>query len=299
MKKSFLLLPLIAVGAYVTLSSNLTGYPGNRTGSDGVVATTGCGDGTGSCHGSAASTSIQFLPTGAILLDSAGTGTFVTGYTPGKNYVIHIGAANTSTSILPKFGFQLSTVSGSGSSSVQAGTFGTAPSGTAVNTYGGRKIFGHTTPRASSGTGGPGSVDSVSIRWTAPAAGTGTVTMYVVINGVDGDNLPSSNDKWNTATASFAEKADHTGVGSVANAISVKTFPNPVVSSLNLQLTNATAGSYNVQLFDMSGKVISSQKVDVTGNTITAIEMNNCPSGVYQVVVEKNGARSVVPVVKQ
>lgn len=308
MKKRFLLLPLLAAGAFFTLSSYDNGYTDNGAGSNGSTA--GCG-GAG-CHGAAGANTaaVQFLPTGAIVLDSAGTGTLVTKYTAGKTYIIRFGAANTTTGILPKWGFQLSSIKGAAASSsaVDAGTFGTAPTGTAVTTpFGasGLHFFGHTTRlTAGAGTGGvvgaPGAVDSTHISWTAPAAGTGTITMFVAINMVDGDDVENATDKWNRSSVSFPEQIDRSAVKDVTNTIALSTYPNPVVSALTLQMTNAAAGTYGVKVFDMSGKVIATQNVEVSGNaTSSVINMNNFNAGVYQVVVEKDGVRSVTAVVKQ
>ena len=293
MKKSFLLLPLIAGLAYVTLSSNSAGYPANRTGSDGNTATTGCG-GAG-CHGSASTSGIS----GTILFDSAGTGTMVTSYKPGVTYIIRFGAANTVIgSTLPKFGFQVSTVSAT--TNLQAGRFGAPLPGSDTVLFGGRLILTHTTPWASSGTGGLGSVDSTHISWTAPAAGTGTVKVYAVINAVDNDNSATASDKWNSITASITEQVDHTGVGAIANGVSIVAFPNPASANLSLQLNNAQAGTYNVLVYDMSGKVMATQSVDVACNSsVSVIDMHSFAAGMYHVAVEKDGLVTTQSVIKK
>ena len=123
MKKTFLLLPIIGAFAYITLSSNHNGYGSNRTGSHG--GTVGCGSG---CHASTATAGVTM----GIELDSAGVP--VTHYKAGMSYVLKMTGTNTTTNTLPKFGAQLTVVSGSGSTSVDRGsTFSSVPTG--MSTY--------------------------------------------------------------------------------------------------------------------------------------------------------------------
>lgn len=293
MRKGFLLLPFIAIGAYLTLSSNSTGYPGNRTGSDGVSSNRGCG-GSG-CHGSGPTTSTNVY----IVVDSAGT--VVNHYVPGVTYRVSLVGVNVSLSSLPKFGFQLSTVKSSDNS--QAGTFvaSSVPTNSTINSGPGfapRSVLCHTAPKDDSVVMGA-SVYPVSVNWTAPASGTGTVKLYGVINAVDFDNNATSGDKWNYTDTTITELVSHVGVPTVTNNVSVSAYPNPVVSNLTLQLQNAQDGTYYIRIYDMAGRVVAGQHLNVNGNTNTTVDMSRCVPGVYQVEVERNGVRSVSSIVKQ
>ena len=289
MKKGFLLLTLIGGLAYITLSSNSTGYTiANLTGSDGA-GSPGCG-GTG-CHGTSATAAIV----DSFVLDSAGLGTIVTKYTPGKNYMIRFFAVNTSTSNLPYFGLQMSVVKASGGASgglispiTNTDTFGTSI----------RVLVQTARLSPASGTGGIGTVYSVAIPWTAPAAGTGAIKVYGVINCVNNDSMASGSDKWNTKNTTFQERTS-SSVPQVSKAMEVSAFPNPVLADLSLQLNNAPTGTYTVVVYDLTGKLMNSQAVEVSGNTNATISMQNCVPGIYHVVVGKDGANSVLSVVKQ
>lgn len=156
---------------YVSLSSNSTG-PGMAGTGDRTTA--GCG-GSG-CHSMAPSGT--FTISGVVLMDAAGT-TTVSSYTPGGSYRILIGAGLT---ILPNFGFQVKATTAAGNT---AGTM-MAPVGTHTVSAGGDTLCEHSMA-LNAVTG----IDSISVPWIAPAAGTGTVTLRGVLNAVDGTGSTS------------------------------------------------------------------------------------------------------------
>ena len=192
-----MLLPVTGVFLYVILSAHSAG-PGTsgleRTGASG--GSVGCGD--IGCHGTAStsSTSTQIsLYSGA---------TLVTQYIGGASYTLRIKGINTVATTLPKFGFQLSTVKTS--TTTNAGTF-VAPAGTHLVVASGINIVEHN-PVAlppTTGTGGGGSTYVVDIPWTAPAVGTGNVTVYGVINLVNNDGNADAGDKWRAGTLIIPE----------------------------------------------------------------------------------------------
>ena len=289
MKKRLLLLPLIGGLAYFTLSSNIHGYVTNNvTGSDGA-SLIGCGG--GGCHGSAATTTL--VPT--ILLDSAGTGTMVTKYTPGKSYVIRFGSTNTTGATLPKFGFQFSVVKAS--AHIDAGSMGTVAGTTTFGT--GITVMVQSDPMMpTSGTGGIGTIYGVSIPWTAPVAGTGSVVMYGALNAVNNDTMATASDKWNTKNTTFAERTA-SEVETITTNNGINVYPNPVVGNLSLQLNNVSSGTYTVHVFDLTGKLVVSQEFDVNGSANATVDMHTCVPGIYQVAIGKDGVNKVVSVTKQ
>ena len=176
MKSRFVLVTFIGLLAYLVLTSYSRGYGTNHTGSTGR---TGC-----SCHG----TTTSVAPT--VGLYTTG-GTAVTSYTPGTAYVVKL--SGTSSSARPDFGYELSVVKATGagtSSAAMGGTWGTAPSGSGTSGI----IMQQTQTLA-----GSGGMYSVSVPWTAPAAGTGSIKIYGIINAVDGTG-GSGGDGAQTAT---------------------------------------------------------------------------------------------------
>lgn len=280
MKKAFLLIPLLGFGLYLSLSSNKTGYGSNVTGSHG--GTVGCT----TCHGSAqAGVGIT------IELDSAGTP--VTRYKAGKTYTLKVkGVNHTTATNLAGYGGQLSIVSGSGTSSVNAGTLSSPSTGTTIRTGSGSVKFVEHTTRLSpvSGTGDTGTTYEISATWTAPTTnGTGTIKAYGIINAVNCNNNDGSGDYWNSGNASFTELLPGVGVEDV-NAPAVSVYPNPVSDVLNLSGFNGT-----VKIYTSAGRLVAT--ASATGNA--AINTSSWAAGMYLVVLEGQNDVVVKSVIKQ
>ena len=280
MKKTFLLIPIIGACLYVSLSSNASGYGANRTGSHG--GTVGCG---GGCHGNSSTAGITI----GIELDSAGVP--VTHYKAGMSYTLKMTGTNTTTNALPKFGAQLTVVSGSGGTSVNRGaTFSSLPTGMSTYTSSTITVLEHDTRLlATTGGGATGSTYVVSVGWTAPAAGTGTVTAYGVVNAVN--NSPASEDagdKWNSGNTAFPEWPAAVSAVENVTANDVNVYPNPVTNVLNI-------GGYNgdVTVYDMNGKIIAQE------TAVSSINTSSWVAGVYYVVMNNNGVAVTKAVVKQ
>jgi hypothetical protein len=317
MKKKFLLTSLVAGLGYLMFSSSASG-PGhsgyNCTGAD---AASGAGNPTGcigsGCHGSSVTPGITVV----LELDSAGIATSSTTmgtghYKPGFTYTFKIKGTNTTALNLPKFGFQVSATKGSTAlaSPVNAGTLQStglptglryvAAPGTSSSFY--AHVVEHSTRLSpTTGTGSTGTTYEESITWTAPAAGTGTVSLWGVINAVN--TSPSSEDagdKSNTAQLILNELPSTTGVAAIGTAVELSVFPNPAVNNVNIQLTNAQAGAYSISIYSLTGSLIATQQITVNGSAATtAISTTNWASGLYNVVIEKDGNRSTALMVKQ
>ncbi|MBS1586169.1 MAG: T9SS type A sorting domain-containing protein [Bacteroidetes bacterium] len=202
----------LALGiSYLAFVSYKTG-PANN-GYDCTGAETGLGNPTGcagaGCHGNTATTGITL----AVEVDTVG-GTPVTQYKPGVTYTIKISGTNTTANILPKYGFQAAVIKGSAAvqTPVNAGTLQQAglPAGVAYRSASPGNyvcnIVEHSSPlNPTTGTGGNGTTYVQSFTWTAPAAGTGTVSVWAVLNAVNNDLTNSSADKWNTNHISLTE----------------------------------------------------------------------------------------------
>lgn len=274
MIKKFLLIPMLAAGVYVTMSSNQNGYSLNQTGSHGG------GTGCGTCHGSSAVSGINV----SIELDSAGT--IVTSYKAGMTYTLRIKATNTTTFTLPNFGTQLSIVSGTGTASTNAGTLTALTSGTNIRTSSTIKYLSHTTPiAATTGTGATGTTYVAEATWVAPVAGTGTVKAYGVINAVNGNGNDDNGDKWNVTNASFTEQIASTAVSAVANN-NIKLYPNPANEVLNIAGFEGKAA-----IMDMQGRTVA------TGSN--RIDIAHLAAGQYIVVLQDGANSTTMQFVKQ
>ena len=203
MKKKLLLLPITCLFLYLGLSSWSAG-PGTVLNADltGASGTATCSTGS-SCHSSSSSTITS--PTVAIQFLDAGTP--VTTYTGSHAYTIHVvGTQISSTLSLPNFGFQVAPVLTS--TTTYAGTM-TMPAGGHIGIYGPSiHLAEHSSALpATTGTGGAGTTYVVDIPWTSPIAGSGSVSIFAIINAVNFNGSADAGDKWGHSSVVIPESA--------------------------------------------------------------------------------------------
>lgn len=244
---SITLASILVIG--LTLSSNASGPGGNRTGSPGS---------SGNCSGCHSGGNLG--GTLKVGITEIGDTTFLSFYTPGQVYDMHVISGGTST----KKGFQATILT---SSNAAAGTISAAPSGTSIDVSGGKSIWGHTAP-SSSGVW--------KSTWTAPAAGLGTVTIYgaAVVSNANGNN---SNDQVVTANAMIGEKVPSNTKSLAAPKLTVIENPLNTVVRLN-------GVAKNMIIWNNQGQVAASAK-----NT-SELNVSHLPAGTYylQTVSENN-----------
>jgi hypothetical protein len=278
----------------------------NCTGSETDFANpTGCSN-SSSCHGTTATTGIVVT----LEVDSA-NGIPVTTYRGGLTYTVKITGTNTTTNTDAYFGFQLSAITGStpAVTPVNAGTWQQTnlPTGVqytpALTHYHLANIIEHNTAlSASSGSGAAGTVYTESVTWTAPPAGTGTISFWAALNAVDGlDVATGFLDFWNTTSLVLNEDTSAaTGANTVADNFSVNIFPNPATDFAVLELNHALAGQYNVYVCDAEGRKISSSIFEATGNFAEAtINTSNWATGIYLLQLTNNGQQKTIRLLKK
>ncbi|MEZ5015637.1 MAG: choice-of-anchor V domain-containing protein [Flavipsychrobacter sp.] len=280
MKKTILLFTCISGLLYLTLTSSSNGASATPKGH--TAASTGCG-GSG-CHGTAASTAT----TASITLKDKATGTTITSgkYESGKTYVVTV-TGNNSAAV--EFGYMLSTTNGSNG---QAGTLANASAGSKIQTIppGTYTVAEHNAPiPASSG------MFTATFDWTAPATGTGNVTMNLAVNATNNNNA-TTGDQFNTTNLVLAE--DNTSVGTIAKSISVSTYPNPVVNELNIKFGNIITSTYHIQVINMQGQIIAQQTNTVSSSSVVKLNTTNWASGIYHVVLNNGAAKQSIQIVK-
>jgi len=288
------LLGLLGISLIVcSYAGGATSHNIEGTGAEtGLGNSAGCGQG---CHTLGTTTTIS------IELDSAGVPT--TQYVGGMTYTVKLTGKNTSTTSLPKFGFQIGCIVGSAAATtpVNAGSW-VAPyptKTTYVAPKAGKFVVGiieqTSAITATSGTGGNGTTYVETFNWKAPVAGTGTISFWAVLNAVNGNNNDTG-DKYNTGHVSITElvptaplKATTTVVnvkcngdktGSATAAVSGGTTPytyswnsSPVQTTATA--TNLSAGSYTVTVKDAVGATTTSV---ATISQPTAIAINTSPT---------------------
>jgi len=237
MKNKYIHLSILASSVIVSLSllSNSNGPGGNRTGAPGSS-----GDCSG-CHGANPD------PTGEITLSVMENGTKVMQYQPGKTYDLELLIKGNSS----KMGFQLSAINNSNKVS---GNISETVSGTQAYNSGNQQVWAHTSPGTSANS------NTWTAKWTAPAAGSGDVRMYIasILANSNGNN---SGDYFIKKTFTLSEESQNNTENKyqVANRI----LQNPIVENLYLEKVIKEAF-----IWDNQGKMVlkfsNASQVDLT-----------------------------------
>lgn len=286
MKKKSLLFTLFAGIVYLSLSSNASGPITNNNGvaigSPGANKAS-CGDGS-TCHtgGAANGTIID-----SVIVRDKSSNAVVESYSPGKTYKISVNAHN--ANLLSHFGYQALMLKADGTN---AGTLTATQANTAVKTANSFKVVEHTSVLNSSVA-----ILRAEFEWTAPAANTGAVTIYSMINAVNNNTLSTGDQVSQQITKTLSENLN---VGDVENSITLNAYPNPVNNQLKLKIENAVAGTYQISAFDLNGRIVFTKEMKLnTASQEAYINTKDWSAGVYQLVVSKDGLKHVMPIVKQ
>lgn len=143
---------------------------------------------------------------------------------------------------------------------------------------------------------GPSNSNEFMVQWTAPAAGSGTITLYSCGNGVN-LNDSSSGDRAACSQLQLTE-GESTAVEDFAEAVSLNIFPNPVDDVLNVAINSQESGSFDLQIYNLLGQMVKAEKLDLqTGNQQKSINLSDLTEGTYFLQLsngEKLTSRKVV-----
>lgn len=285
MNKKILLFSASLGMVYLTISGNSAGPAtsgnGNLSGSAGTANCSG-----GSCHpaGNGSNTYPASTAAGIVSLYSNSTATAVVvgGYVPGTKYWVKLTAGNKTP--LPKFGFQVSCVSGT-TTKVNAGTLAAMPSSNTVVKTGTINVIEHTKALAYSSL----FQYEVIFEWTAPPAGTGDVTFYAMVNAVDGTGTTANDQPGVGMTKTFYEKT--TSIGEIKNEIASKIYPNPCTNVLNIEA--AGSAKFMATVYDLAGRQV------IAPAHQSNIDVSSLTTGVYMLRLNTEDGQQTTTFVKQ
>jgi len=69
---------------------------------------------------------------------------------------------------------------------------------------------------------------------------------------------------------------------------STRIFPNPVNSSLNISMSNVSAGAYELTVQNVVGQTVANKTVNVNGTFATQFDVSNLNAGVYFLSIEND-----------
>lgn len=243
-------------GGHETMDSS-----GGPAGYAGDPASSGktCGSMDGGCHTG---------PTAGILSGVITSNIPPAGYTPGGSYTV---TANFVRPGHSKFGFEISPQKSTGT---LLGTLAILSSQTKL--VGSSKYITHT----SSGTAGSGS-KTWSFKWTAPAAGQGSVTFYGAFNATNSNNS-TSGDSIFRSTLVVTEALSGIHDLNSENFL-LTTFPNPTHGILNVKFTLFESSPVEISLMDLNGRTISRlfSAGEMNGEVSESFDISAYPPGVY------------------
>jgi Secretion system C-terminal sorting domain len=234
------------------------------------------------CHSATATKGIGLT----IELDSSGIST--SHYKGGMSYTVKLTGTNNDTFLLPGFGFQIGAIVGSTPSKLptNAGTWNPPfPTNThyaaPAATYYEVGVMEHRSElNATTGNGGKGSTYIETFNWIAPPAGTGTISMWAVLNAIHAVN-GTPGDKWDTTHIVLNErKAPTVNVpDNGSNEFTFSVYPNPAEEKTILEVSkNAT-----IQFIDMDGTIILSSPINANQQQVISTE--NIANGIYTLKV--------------
>ncbi|HRY32586.1 MAG TPA: T9SS type A sorting domain-containing protein [Bacteroidales bacterium] len=245
MKKRYTLIiwtsALVMAGAIVVSAFSPTGAPAGYTGSPGD------GQNCTSCHGGTATNVNNWISSNIP----------PSGYVPGQTYQI---TATNNHSGSAKFGFQVSPQSLSGT------LMGTLTAGTNNKLVGNNKYVTHMLAN---------NTDNVwTFDWTAPVAGSGTVTFY----GAFARGNPGP-----VALSTLAVTENTTGIENQADYNeSFRLYPNPAADHVNLHLPSGTAGPVSIRVSDLRSGIKVLEQTILSGNS-HRLDCSMLPKGIYAV----------------
>ncbi|NQV53297.1 MAG: T9SS type A sorting domain-containing protein [Flavobacteriales bacterium] len=264
MKHNYLLLSsfiLVIGGIILTSNANGPASNGNR-------ATNAPGDGATKC--TSCHTGGSFGDVSIDLTVNDGNGAEVSEYAPDEVYSVSVNVSS-SMGTPSGHGFQAIALEDAGDTPLNG--FSNAGSGVQFSVSSSRQYAEHSGPSASG---------AFAFDWTAPSAGTGSVTFYMGANAV---NVNGSNGGDNAVLfeVSFAEMADTNDTNSnqppagifaiSAQEAAIQVFPNPVQGIVQLK---GLASNQIVEVYSIKGEWILSEKV--MANTM---DLSSLQSGVY------------------
>lgn len=81
---------------------------------------------------------------------------------------------------------------------------------------------------------------------------------------------------------------------------SMKLYPNPASTTLNVEILHATGNEANILLFNTLGQVVLSKNISlISGEIHTTLDISSLPKGIYSVSLESNGVQHVQKIVKE
>lgn len=145
---------------------------------------------------------------------------------------------------------------------------------------------------------GISSVGTFTTKWTAPISGTGDITFYAGGIAADGGGS-TANDGATKTSFTLSENLQSSNRAEQQLAVSLKVYPNPVETVLNIETVGSTSGQHTLTVTNVAGQVMVNQQLDIDfGMDFTQIDVSNLAQGVYNVTLLKDGKVASTQIIK-
>lgn len=260
----FVILPALTLLFLLTVSfsgDDLTDYQGGSPA--GYTGSPGDGHDCVACHGGSASN-----VSGWITSDIPPEG-----YTPGTTYNVTVSVTGTG-----KKGFEVSPQN-------QAGTqLGTLIAGTGSKLVAGTKYV----TQVSSPTTNPA---TWTFGWTAPVAGTGTVTIYGAFT--------VSKSVTKLSTLEVSEYNPSTSAIFPVSETTCFLSPNPASGYVNIQIMETDHEPIQIDILNTRGEIVQAEHIKmVAAKQTERIDISGLPSGLYVVRMSAGSYRQIQKLIK-
>ncbi len=248
-----LIVPLVGL-FLISYIPRASGSPGAKTGSPGDTKA----DCTG-CHASQVKVKTGWI-TSTIPEE---------GYVPGESYTITL---STEYAGVKKMGFELTAEHGTNTK-----TGGLDPDGNSeIKFVNNNQAITHT----SSGITPTGDSKVWTMKWVAPAAGTGDVTFYAAVNAANG-NSSTSGDQIFTTETTVIEQIDNS-IDQILLEGWVRVYPNPANHAVKIRVNGMVGAQLDCRFFNLAGQLIDSRVVETNSHTrIITLPVDHLPDGAY------------------
>lgn len=271
---------VIAIAAFVWMSHSDGRAADKNQGNTGAPGDASVTCGASNCHGSnSISVSLEIT-----VMDTDGSQ--VTEYSADKTYDIQVKVNHTGGNTPAAYGFQLVALTDDDNESTESFSSPAANVQLATANSTGRLYAEHNNPSSS---------NTFNLKWTAPAAGQGSVTFYAAGNGVNGNGM-SSGDGANNTSLTIGEEMTSSNINLITEKWNLNLYPNPVHSDMNLELDHED-GAYLMTIIDVAGRSVESRQINFV-NGRASISVGSLPTGNYSVLLQKEAEVAAVNMVK-
>lgn len=243
--------------AFSAMAGN-TGAPGDQKQGNGQPWT------CKTCHSSNA------FAAGVTIEVKDGNGNVINGYEPGTTYDVRVTVTHNGSA--QEFGFQALSLIDNGNTEYNAWSSPAANVRLAIVDTSGRQYAEHF---------GPSATNTFDVQWTAPPAGSGSVTIYAGGNATNNNNM-SSGDGANITSISLVETTGTPATIADKYNFSFNILENPVQDQLRIAVLSNEAANYQLSVQDLQGNILMQENLSLyAGQLNRTLDISRLSSGIY------------------